>query len=69
MPLCFQVDECKQQMLARIADQKADCEVVSDTFISKLPGVHFLPSRGTCLCVFLHFGPNHIEVADYEELY
>ena len=45
----FQVDECKQQMLARIADQKADCEMVSDTFIPKLPEVLFLPSRGTCL--------------------
>ena len=39
MSWCFQVDECKQQMLARIADQKADCEMVRDTSISKLPGI------------------------------
>ena len=56
-------------MLARIADQKANCELVSDTSIPKLPGVLFLPSRGTCLSVCLRFGPNHIEVADCEELY
>ncbi len=68
MPLCFQVDECKQQMLARIADQKADCEMVSNASISKLAGVLFLP-RGTCLCASLRFGPNHIVVADYEELF
>ena len=50
--LMFQVDECKQQMLARIADQKADCEMVSDTSTSKLPEVLFLPCRGTCLGIF-----------------
>ncbi len=51
MPSCFQVNGCKQQMLARIADQKADCEMVSAAFISKLPGVLFLPSSGICLHV------------------
>lgn len=68
MPLCFQVDECKQQMLARIADQKAECEMVSNTSISKLPELLFLTFKGMCTSVFLHFGPNHIEVADDEEL-
>lgn len=55
-------------MLARIADQKAECEMVSNTSISKLPELLFLTFKGMCTSVFLHFGPNHIEVADDEEL-
>ncbi len=36
-------------MLARIADQKADCEMVSDTFVLKLPAC--LLEAHVCVCV------------------
>ena len=51
--LCtLQVEQCKQQMLARIADQKADCEMVRHKpndcshLVSAVLRVH-----GTCMLV------------------